>query len=69
MSLGILSRLEKNKFDEIQRLSNLKEKEYIEVISNLRAELQQYKDKTKSKYELELKRLTDELRKLKAKTA
>lgn len=43
--MKLFEKLQKTKFDEIQKLSNLKEKQYLEIISELKAEFETYKQK------------------------
>ncbi|MHA1678870.1 MAG: hypothetical protein ACTSW3_08850 [Promethearchaeota archaeon] len=62
--MKLFQRLIKTKFDEIQKLSNLKEKQYLEVISELKAEFETYKQKA----EKVIKALKSKLEKQNGKT-
>lgn len=62
--------IEKNKIEENLRLNNQKEKNYIEVISGLNAELHQYKEaatKEFNKQKEEIVKLKNEIRKITGK--
>ena len=62
--------IEKNKLEENLRLNNQKEKNYIEVISGLTAEHQQYKEaatKEFNKQKEEIVKLKNEVKKITGK--
>jgi hypothetical protein len=59
--MNLFKRLLESKFDEIQRRSNENEKNYLEIISNLKTEFTLFKEKAQK----EITRLGNELRKQK----
>lgn len=63
--MNLFAHLIKSKFDEIESLSNKKERAYLDLITQLKAEYAQLKEKSVA----EVTRLSNELKKYKKNNA